>query len=234
MSTVNISALTAATASNLTGAAIVPTTDSTVTTVGATLAQLRTKMFAGGSGYTASDPITGGAASFTTGAFSGSISGTASANNFGSPTGASAVTFGTASPSGNQAGQWNLINSNTQINWQISTNSYTAGGTFAITPSTVAGGATFTTPVFSISPAGVSSFGSNAVSMGALTATTGTFSGAFGCNTKTAQTAYASGGSVVTTTPALASYGYTLAQATAILTLLNNIQAALVANGIMS
>ena len=48
------------------------------------------------------------------------------------------------------------------------------------------------------------------------------------------QPAAASGGPVVTTTPTLTAYGYTLAQAEAILTLLNNIQAALVANGIMS
>lgn len=60
--------------------------------------------------------------------------------------------------------------------------------------------------------------------------------GPFGCNSKAAQTAYASGGAVSTTgatntTP----YGYTTsAQANGIVTLLNNIQAALVANGIMS
>jgi hypothetical protein len=60
--------------------------------------------------------------------------------------------------------------------------------------------------------------------------------GAFGCNTKSAQSAYASGGSVVTTGATNAApYGYTTAaQANAIVTLLNNIQAALVANGIMS
>lgn len=48
------------------------------------------------------------------------------------------------------------------------------------------------------------------------------------------QPAAASGGPVVTTTPTLASYGYTQPQAEAIITLLNNIRAALVANGIMS
>ena len=58
--------------------------------------------------------------------------------------------------------------------------------------------------------------------------------GNFGVNGATPQGAYASGGAVVTTTPALTSYGYTLAQATAVLTLVNNIRAALVANGIMS
>lgn len=49
-----------------------------------------------------------------------------------------------------------------------------------------------------------------------------------------AQAAAASGGAVVTTAAALSSYGYTSAQANAIITLLNNIRAALVANGIMS
>lgn len=38
---------------------------------------------------------------------------------------------------------------------------------------------------------------------------------------------------VVTTTPALSSYGYTQAQATAIITLLNEIRAALIAVGII-
>ena len=59
---------------------------------------------------------------------------------------------------------------------------------------------------------------------------------AFGCNGKAAQVALASGGAVVatsstTTTP----WGYaTQGQADAIVTLLNNIRLALVANGIMS
>ena len=43
-----------------------------------------------------------------------------------------------------------------------------------------------------------------------------------------------SGGPVVTTTPALGSYGYTLAQATAIITAINNMRTALVANGILT
>lgn len=60
--------------------------------------------------------------------------------------------------------------------------------------------------------------------------------GAFGCNSKAVQTAFASGGSVVTTGATNAApFGYTTAaQANAIVTLLNNIQAALVANGILS
>lgn len=70
---------------------------------------------------------------------------------------------------------------------------------------------------------------------GAVTAGgTVTVVGAFGCNGASAQTAYVSGGAVVTTGAGLASYGYTEAQANAIVTLLNNCRAALVANGIMS
>lgn len=61
-----------------------------------------------------------------------------------------------------------------------------------------------------------------------------TASGEFGVNGAAAQGAYASGGAVPTTTPTLAAFGFTLVQAQAILTLLNNIQAALTANGIMS
>ncbi len=56
-----ISALPAATAGNLTGAAILPTTDKNTLTVGPTWAQLRTAIFAGGTGYTATDPLTVGA-----------------------------------------------------------------------------------------------------------------------------------------------------------------------------
>ncbi len=60
--------------------------------------------------------------------------------------------------------------------------------------------------------------------------------GPFGCNSATAQTAYVSGGAVSATGATNTSpYGYTTAaQANGIVTLLNNIRAALVANGIMS
>jgi Pectate lyase superfamily protein len=58
----------------------------------------------------------------------------------------------------------------------------------------------------------------------------------FGVNGATAQTAAASGGAVATTAPTQTTpYGFTTsAQAAGIITLLNNIRAALVANGIMS
>ena len=60
--------------------------------------------------------------------------------------------------------------------------------------------------------------------------------GAFGVNGAGPQTPAASGGAVATTAPTnITPYGFTTsAQAAAILTLLNNIRAALVANGIMS
>jgi hypothetical protein len=62
---------------------------------------------------------------------------------------------------------------------------------------------------------------------GSLQCTTG-----FGCNSKTAQTAYASGGAV---TPGAGAYGYSSAvNAAALATLVTNIRAALVASGIMS
>lgn len=68
------------------------------------------------------------------------------------------------------------------------------------------------------------------------TATGVTVAGAFGCNTKAAQTAFASGGAVAATGATNAApFGYTTAaQADAIVTLVNNIRSALVANGIMS
>jgi len=74
-------------------------------------------------------------------------------------------------------------------------------------------------------------------SVGAGTVTgTMAISGAFGCNGAAAQTAYASGGAVSSTASTNTTpYGYTTAaQADGIVTLLNNIRAALVANGIMS
>lgn len=57
-----------------------------------------------------------------------------------------------------------------------------------------------------------------------------------GCNGQTAQASAASGGAVATTAPTQTTpFGFTTsAQAAAIITLLNNIRAALVANGIMS
>ena len=58
--------------------------------------------------------------------------------------------------------------------------------------------------------------------------------GAFGANGTSPQTAYASGGAVASTPSTLVAYGYTQTQADGIVTLLNNIRAALVANGIMS
>lgn len=77
--------------------------------------------------------------------------------------------------------------------------------------------------------------------IGSLTKNSGAFtiltaSSAFGCNAAAAQTAAASGGAVVATGATNVSpFGYaTAAQANAIVTLVNNIRAALVANGIMS
>jgi hypothetical protein len=49
-----------------------------------------------------------------------------------------------------------------------------------------------------------------------------------------AQRSGAAQAAVVTTTPATSQYGYTLAQATAIITLLNEIRAALVEKGIIA
>lgn len=70
---------------------------------------------------------------------------------------------------------------------------------------------------------------------GTLTGTLA-ISGAFSCNGAAAQTAYASGGAVSSTASTNTTpYGYTTAaQADGIVTLLNKIRAALVANGIMS
>jgi len=73
---------------------------------------------------------------------------------------------------------------------------------------------------------------------------TGVVTGGFGCNSKTAQTAYASGGAigVASGTPTLPGYGFTslvemsnfISSVNAIGTLAANIRLALIANGIMS
>lgn len=61
MATTTITGLTAVTAGNLTGAAVLEVEDSNGDTRKSSLATLRTKMFAGGTGYTAADPLTCGA-----------------------------------------------------------------------------------------------------------------------------------------------------------------------------
>jgi hypothetical protein len=59
------------------------------------------------------------------------------------------------SPTDNWSSRINLLTSTNQINWQISTNTSPASnGGFGITPSTSAGGSTFTTAAFKISNTG--------------------------------------------------------------------------------
>lgn len=121
-----------------------------------------------------------------------------------------------------------------------------SGATFAA-PGAIGGGTASAGTFTGLTATGVVTLTSatpgalNNVTIGAVTALTGRFTtvtatGAFGCNTKTAQTAFASGGAVTTTAATnVAPFGYsTGAQADAIITLLNNIRSALVANGIMS
>ena len=61
MATTTITALTAVTSGNLTGAAVAPVDDSLTNTRKTSLAQLRTNLLAGGTGFTAADPLTVGA-----------------------------------------------------------------------------------------------------------------------------------------------------------------------------
>jgi hypothetical protein len=62
MATTTISALTAVTGANLTGAAVLPVDDANVNTRKSSLQQARTAILAGGTGMTASDPLVAGAA----------------------------------------------------------------------------------------------------------------------------------------------------------------------------
>lgn len=68
-------------------------------------------------------------------------------------TSSATVSLGGA-PTINGTGRLNFLNSNSVINWKISTND-TISGAFEIAPSTAAGGSTFTTPAMSISSVGV-------------------------------------------------------------------------------
>lgn len=65
MSTTTIGGLTAGSAANLTGATKLETEDASGASVYHTAATLRTKMFAGGTGYTASDPLVVGPITLT-------------------------------------------------------------------------------------------------------------------------------------------------------------------------
>jgi hypothetical protein len=104
MATVTISGLTGVTIGNLTGAASIVVDDSTLATRKATLAQVRTQMFAGGTGFTASDPLTCGSITATgnstiTGSLSGitSLAGTGAVSGFTSATFSSFIILGAAS-----------------------------------------------------------------------------------------------------------------------------------------
>ena len=65
MATTTISGLTAVTAGNLTGTAVAAVDDANTNTRKTSLAQLRTNVFAGGTGFTAADPLTVGAITAT-------------------------------------------------------------------------------------------------------------------------------------------------------------------------
>ncbi len=81
---------------------------------------------------------------------SGDITSTGQTYNYG--TGPVNVVYGTA-PSANQSFTMKITPSNNKTNWQISTNSYVSGA-FEITPSTAAGGSTFTTPALTLNTNG--------------------------------------------------------------------------------
>ena len=74
MATTTITALTAVTSGNLTGAAVAPVDDSLTNTRKTSLAQLRTNLLAGGTGFTAADPLVAGAATLGATAITGDSS----------------------------------------------------------------------------------------------------------------------------------------------------------------
>ncbi len=116
----------------------------------------------------------------------------------------------------------------------------TASGAVALSPSNANVVMSPTgTGVITISPAALGSMDKvtiGGITPAAATVTTMTALNGFGCNSKLAQTAAASGGAMATTGATnVTPYGFTTAaQADSIATKLNTIQAALIANGIMS
>lgn len=82
--------------------------------------------------------------------FSNQLTVTGGVTLAGDPAADSTITIGGA-PSGRNAGRLKFIVSNaTDFNWQLSSNGVVTAGAFEITPSTAAGGSTFTTPVFTL------------------------------------------------------------------------------------
>ena len=249
-----LSDLTAASAGNLAGTAIAPVTDAagTPTTVKATLAQLRTVMFAGSTGYTATDPLVVGA---ITGSGAVAIDDTTNATS--TITGSVQTdgglgvvkalwVGGLANIAGAVTGQSTLVAGGTGNNTvDIKENTITGQGasnanaTLWLNYYGYNGGLTQfrdLTVGDGKGAAVISAVGSTkAVTFaGAVTAsTTLAVTGGFGCNGTAAQTAYASGG-------ALAAYGAGAngldsgANMSALHALVVSIRAALVANGIMS
>lgn len=154
-----ISLMTAATAGNLAGSTTGVEVSSLMTTVpvtySATLALLRTTMFAGGTGYTATDPITAGAASFTTLAASGAV-------NFGANTlTAGAASFTTGAFSGNVT-----INTN-KVTFDAATGNTVVAGTLGVTGVAAVGGATLSASTALITPAGTTAISSLRIPHGA-------------------------------------------------------------------
>lgn len=72
-------------------------------------------------------------------------------------TGNKVLTLG-GSPADSSAVFINLLSSNSQLNWRISTNT-SVPGALEFTPSTAAGGSTFTTAAMTIGPTGIFNFG---------------------------------------------------------------------------
>lgn len=149
-----------------------------------------------------------------------STSGTGSAIKIAPGTTGSKFLYFGSTPGDNASGITFYEASNSTTNWEVGTN-ITVSGAYQFIPSTTGGGTTYTTSVCDIATTGVTITGTHTVS------------GGFGCNTKAAQTAYASGG-------ALNAYGAgvngfdTSGNASALHAMVVAIRAALVANGIMS
>ena len=75
------------------------------------------------------------------------------------PNNASIIILG-GNPTNNWEGDIRFITSNTQTNWRLSSNRTTAGA-FTITPSTTAGGSTFSTPLLTLASTGAATFSSS-------------------------------------------------------------------------
>ena len=98
-----------------------------------------------------------------------------------------------------------MLGSNSATNWEIGQQAHVTAGSIEFTPSTTAGGSTFTTPVITLTSTGINNTVIGATTPAALSATTGAYSGLLSANAGLAVTGAATVSTALTAGPAIAS-----------------------------